>query len=97
MPSATASPIGSPRGSARSRPPRRDRYGLVLANLVAAILVELAPRLEAHLAPSGVLVASGIIETRAAEVAAALRAAGLEPTDRLDDGDWVSLRLERAA
>jgi ribosomal protein L11 methyltransferase len=71
------------------------RYPLVLANLVAAILVELAPRLSAHLEPGGVLVAGGIIDARASEVADALGAAGLAVTDRRDDGEWVALRLGR--
>jgi ribosomal protein L11 methyltransferase len=69
----------------------------VLANLVAAVLVDLAPRLAAHLAPGGTLVASGIIEPRASEVEVALRAVGLAVRDRRDDGEWVSLRLEHAA
>jgi ribosomal protein L11 methyltransferase len=72
------------------------QYPLVLANLVAAVLVELASRLSAHLAPDGVLLASGIIEPRAVEVIDAMRAAGLAVTDRRDDGEWVSLRLEHA-
>lgn len=72
------------------------RYGLVLANLVAAVLIELAPRLAAHLAPDGVLLASGIIEPRATEVVGALRRAGLAVVHRRDDGEWVSLRLAHA-
>lgn len=71
------------------------RYPLVLANLVAALLVELAPSLAAHLADDGVLIASGIIEPRAAEVIEAMKAAGLSVAARRDDGEWVSLRLER--
>ena len=70
------------------------RYALVLANLVAGVLVQLAPRLAGHLAPGGVLLASGIIEPRAAEVDSALDAVGLAVVDRRDDGEWVSLRLE---
>lgn len=70
-------------------------YDLVLANLVAAVLIELAPRLAAHGAPGGTLLASGIIEHRAPEVAAALSNAGFVERARLDDGEWVSLRLER--
>lgn len=73
------------------------RHGLILANLVAAVLVELAPRLAAHLAPSGILLASGIIEPRATEVVDAMAAAGMRVRDRRDDGEWVSLRLESAA
>jgi ribosomal protein L11 methyltransferase len=72
-----------------------ERYPLVVANLVAAILVDLAPRLAAHLEPRGVLIAGGIIAGRAAEVVAALEGAGLVIVERRDDGEWVALRVER--
>lgn len=73
-----------------------ERYALVLANLVAAVLVDLAPRLAAHLAPGGTLLASGILEPKAGAVIDAMRTAGLEPRRRLDDGEWVSLALVHA-
>ncbi|HET8571663.1 MAG TPA: 50S ribosomal protein L11 methyltransferase [Candidatus Limnocylindria bacterium] len=72
-------------------------FPLVLANLVAALLIELAAPLAAHTEPGGTLLASGIIEPRADEVTDALAAAGFVERSRLDDGEWVSLRLERAA
>jgi ribosomal protein L11 methyltransferase len=75
--------------------PAGEPYPLVLANLVAAVLVELAPRLAAHLAPGGTLLASGIIAGRADEVVAAFDAAKLSAVERLDDGEWVSLRVTR--
>lgn len=71
-------------------------YSLVLANLVAAVLVELAGRLAAHVAPGGTLLASGIIDGRADEVRAALTDVGFVIAERLDDGEWVSLRMRRA-
>lgn len=74
-----------------------ERFPLVLANLVAAVLVELAPRLAAHLAPGGTLLASGIIEPKADAVVAAMEAAGLAPVSRHADGEWVTLRLVPAA
>lgn len=72
-----------------------QRFPLIVANLVAAVLVELAPRLAAHLAPGGTLLASGIIEPRADAVVAAMADARLHVVGRREDGDWVSLRLER--
>ena len=72
-------------------------YPLVLANLVAAVLVELAPRLAAHLAPGGILLASGIIEPKARGVVAAMRDAGLAVASRHDDGEWVTLRMRHRA
>jgi ribosomal protein L11 methyltransferase len=74
-----------------------ERFGLVLANLVAAVLVELAPRLAAHTARGGTLIASGIIENRRVEVERALAAVGFTVAEALVDADWVALRLERAA
>lgn len=73
-----------------------EPYPLVTANLVATVLVTLAEPLAAHTAPGGTLLASGIIAPRAAEVSAALVAAGLVERSRLDDGEWVTLRMERA-
>jgi ribosomal protein L11 methyltransferase len=78
--SLPASPAGAP-------------YSLVLANLVAAVLVDQAESLAAHTAPGGVLLASGIIEGRADEVLSALTDAGFALEGRLDDGEWVSLHL----
>jgi ribosomal protein L11 methyltransferase len=71
-----------------------ERYPLVIANLVAAVLVALARPLARHLAPKGTLLVSGIIEPRATEVIHAMTAADLRVADRRNDGDWVSLYLE---
>jgi ribosomal protein L11 methyltransferase len=72
-----------------------ELFPLVVANLVAAVLVELAPRVAAHTAPGGTLIASGIIESRLDEVEAALTAAGYEVVDWMTEGDWVTVRLVR--
>jgi ribosomal protein L11 methyltransferase len=79
---------------AGSLPPQPvERYPLVLANLVAAVLIEVAGALAAHTALGGMLLASGIIEGRADEVLASLTAAGFVLERRLDDGEWVSVRF----
>jgi ribosomal protein L11 methyltransferase len=72
-----------------------ESFPLVVANLVAAVLVEMAPRLAAHTAPGGTLIASGIIESRSDEVEGALTAAGYEVLDWITEGDWVTVRLVR--
>jgi ribosomal protein L11 methyltransferase len=74
-----------------------EPYPLVLANLVARVLVDLAPRLAAHTAQGGTLVAGGIIADRGSEVRDALGAAGFTVRRAIDDGEWLSLRLERVA
>jgi ribosomal protein L11 methyltransferase len=71
-----------------------ERYELILANLVAAVLVELAPRLAGHLAPGGRVIAGGIIAARACEVVEAMAGAGLDVATRRDADEWVTLVLE---
>lgn len=66
-------------------------YDVVLANLIAGVLVPLAPDLRHALRPGGVLLASGIFIDREAEVVAAFRSAGLVVSGRSAEGDWVAL------
>src|SRR5262249_47287194 len=52
-------------------------YDVVVANIIARVIVELAPRLVEHLATGGALVVGGIIAERAADVLAAFDRLGL--------------------
>ncbi len=70
---------------------------LIVANILAETIIELAPALAAHLLPQGVLIASGIIADRAEAVASRLRENGLSLIERHDDGDWVALVGRRIA
>jgi ribosomal protein L11 methyltransferase len=79
-----------------SLPSNEPAFGVVLANLIAGVLVPLAPQLRAELADGGVLLASGIFVDREAEVVAAFEAAGLRVTARDAEGDWVALEVRPA-
>ena len=70
-------------------------FDIVLANLVASLLVELAPRLRDELVPGGTIVASGIFVDREDEVGRAFESAGLRVTGRGAEGDWVALEASR--
>lgn len=70
-------------------------FDLVVANLIASLLVELADPIAGELAPGGSLVASGIFRDREAEVVAGFDARGLEVLARLVEDDWVALELLR--
>ena len=48
------------------------------------------------LAPGGVLICSGIIAPRAAEVTEALYASGFVPENIVQENDWVALTARRA-
>ncbi len=72
-------------------------FGIVVANILANTLVELARDLAAHLAPGGVAIVSGILVPQEEEVRAAYRAAGLRPLPERDrrDGEWSLLAFGR--
>ncbi len=72
---------------------RRAPYDLVIANILAGPLIELAPALAAILAEGGSLILAGLLNTQAEAVAAAYRAVGLRLAERRDTGDWPCLRF----
>lgn len=71
-------------------------FPLVVANIMAATLIELAPLLVRHVAAGGTLLLSGILDFQADDVEAAFVAAGLKAVSRGTQGEWVLLRLARA-
>ena len=63
-------------------------YDIVLANIVSDVIIPLAPFVRAFMAPGGVFITSGIIDGREEEVAAALKAAGLEMIAHHHEEEW---------
>lgn len=72
------------------------RYPVVAANIVADAIIALSPAVPAFLAPGGVYIVSGIIDTREADVLAALADAGFTVAERRAHGGWVCLCCRRA-
>jgi ribosomal protein L11 methyltransferase len=70
-------------------------YDLVMANIIARVIGQLAPSLLRAVRPDGMLVASGIIEERRAEAEQPLVAAGLRSVRTLVEGDWITLAGQR--
>ena len=67
---------------------RQKHYDLVLVNIVADVIIGLAPTLPQFLDENSVLVCSGILDTRLADVLAALERAGLEVIEQKAKEDW---------
>ena len=63
-------------------------YDLVLVNIVADVIIGLAPVLPRFLSQSSTLICSGILDTRLPDVLEALNAAGLTVTDVREKEDW---------
>lgn len=82
-------------GSAGAAGPFGGTYPLVLANIIARVLIELAPVVAGSLAPGGTLALSGIIESREPAVRRAYEAEGLRFDRRYQMEDWVALVVRR--
>ena len=74
-------------------------YDLLIANILAGPLIELAPSMSSVLADGGTLVLAGLLDNQADRVAAAYRAQGLRLVDRIDSpgesGHWPTLRFRK--
>jgi len=72
---------------------RKGPFDLVLANILANPLKQLAGPMSAHLAPSALVILSGLLTPQAGAVIAAYRARGLVPLRHLKIQGWSSLLL----
>lgn len=66
-------------------------FDLIVANILADVIRDLAADLARLTRPGGLLIASGIIADRAADVAAALSAAGFAIQEERADQEWRAL------
>ena len=72
-----------------------QEYDLVLVNIVADVIIGLAPILPGFMGENTTLICSGILDTRLAEVKAALEAAGLTVTMVKEKEDWRCVAAKR--
>jgi ribosomal protein L11 methyltransferase len=66
------------------------KYELICANIVADVIIKLAPDVPAWLTPDGYFVCSGIIEGRQDEVKAAIKNSGLRIIETRHEEDWYA-------
>ena len=72
------------------------QYDLVLVNIVADVIIGLAPVLPQFLRNESTLICSGILDTRLSDVTAALHAAGLTITSVRAKEDWRCVTAKRS-
>jgi ribosomal protein L11 methyltransferase len=70
-------------------------FGLILANILARPLAELAPALARHLAPGGAAILSGLLPKQQREIVAAYRNQGLHLGRAAIRDGWLTLSLHR--
>ena len=71
------------------------KAALVTANLIADLILRLLPALDAHLAPDGALLASGVIDDRAGEIHDAAEAAGFFVAEDHEEKEWHAMVIRR--
>lgn len=70
----------------------RKPFDLLIANILAGPLIELAPDFANALTPGGTIILAGLLDTQADAVAAAYAALGIAPVER-GQGEWPVLVL----
>lgn len=73
----------------------RGPFDLVVANILAGPLIELAPEMARHARSGGSLILSGILDRQEDAVLAAYGAAGFRHVGTLHREGWATIRMER--
>lgn len=84
-------------GSVGPGEPFDGEYDLVVANIIARILIDLAPYLTAAVRPGGTLILGGIIDIKEDAVVDAFAAQGLALLRRQQREDWVVQVWQKSA
>lgn len=83
-------------GSVGDGEPFQGEYDVVVANIIARILIELASGLAKAVRPGGTLILGGIIDAKETAVREKFNETGLSLVRRETCEDWVSLVLRRS-
>lgn len=86
-------------GRARTGLPYHDGgpYDLLLINILAEIIIDMAASLPGYLKPGGICIASGILADKSRAVQDAMVAEGLSILQELEEEGWVALVAKRPA
>lgn len=71
-------------------------YDIVVANILADVIIPMAPVIPARLKSGGYFITSGIIDFKENEVKDAIEAAGLEIVEINHQGEWVNITARKA-
>ncbi|MBE6870948.1 MAG: 50S ribosomal protein L11 methyltransferase [Ruminococcaceae bacterium] len=68
-----------------------QKYDIITANIVADVIIAIAPTVQTLLADDGVFIASGIIAPRSEEVIKAIKDSGLVIKETAQKDDWMQI------
>ena len=70
-------------------------YAIVVANILADVIIPLAPVIPARLKKDGIFITSGIIDFKEEEVKQAIQQAGFEILETNYQGEWVNITARK--
>lgn len=73
----------------------KEPADIIIANIVADVIMELAPAAVSLLKPDGIFISSGIYLGREKDVQSALAVLGFSVLDRRREGDWTALTARK--
>ena len=73
----------------------KECYDIVVANILADVIIPMAPVVFQRLKKGGIFIASGIIDFKEEEVKKAIEAAGMEVAEVSHDGEWVGITAKK--
>lgn len=72
-----------------------EKYDIVVANILADVIIPMAPVIPVRLKSGGYFITSGIIDFKENDVKAALEAAGFEIVEVNHQGEWVGITARK--
>ena len=72
-----------------------EKYDVVVANILADVIIPMAPVIPARLKKDGVFITSGIIDFKENEVKEAIEKAGMTVLEVTHQGEWVSITARK--
>ena len=72
-----------------------DEYDIVVANILADVIIPMAPVIPARLKKGGYFITSGIIDFKEDQVKEAIEKAGLTVVEINHQGEWVNITAQK--
>lgn len=72
-----------------------EEYEVVVANILADVIIPMAPVIPDRLKKGGIFITSGIIDFKENEVRTAIEAAGMEIVEINHQGEWVNITAKK--
>lgn len=72
-----------------------EEYDVVVANILADVIIPMAPVIPARLKTNGIFITSGIIDFKEKEVAAAIESAGMAILEINRQGEWINITAQK--